>query len=143
VELLGRYSRFGPLPRFTLESCTGRRTDHSGTVRPSKRHKISQRLTDEERSALIEAYANGASSDKVMQQFGISKSAVLSILDQAGVTRRVQTPTHEQLSEAERLYVEERWSLKRIGQHLGFGDTTIHRHLKLRGVQTRHPWERR
>jgi len=143
VELLGRYSKFSPLPQFTLEPCTARRTGRpggSGADVTKRRHALTVRLSMKQRQDLIKAYATGTPSSEILKQFGVSKGALWKLLGDAGILRKVNSPTDEHLAEAERLYVEERWSLGRIGQHLGFANTTIYRHLKLRGVPIRqHP----
>lgn len=145
VELLGRYSKFPALPQFTLEPCTARRTGRpreSTPNLPRKRHKIRQRLSPAQQTDLIERYTTGASMNELVAAFQLSKGAVHGLLEDAGVTRRMNIPTASQVAEAERLYVKESWSLKRIGQHLGYNTATIHRHLKRRGVVMRRPWER-
>ncbi|HVT97798.1 MAG TPA: hypothetical protein VHE33_09840 [Acidobacteriaceae bacterium] len=90
---------------------------------------------------MIETYQAGASAEHVAKEFGLSKGAVIQLLTDAGLIRKRNSPTEAQLLEATRLYVEESWSLERIGAELGFRNTTIHRHFKLRGVPMRRPWE--
>jgi DNA-binding transcriptional regulator LsrR (DeoR family) len=90
---------------------------------------------------LIEAYQAGASADRVAKDFGLSKGAVVQLLTEAGVIRKRNSPTEAQLERATHLHIEKRWSVERIGQELGFRNTTICRHLKQRGVVMRRPWE--
>lgn len=68
-----------------------------------------------ERDALIKAYASGTPGTQLMIDFGLSKGSVLGILNEAGVTRRINSPTPDQVDEAVRLYIEERWSLDGSG----------------------------
>jgi DNA-binding transcriptional regulator LsrR (DeoR family) len=90
---------------------------------------------------LIEAYQAGASADQVAKDFGIGKASVVRLLREAGVIRKQNRPTEAQLAQATHLHIKEGWSLERIGEHLGFRNTTIYRHLKQRGVVMRRPWE--
>jgi hypothetical protein len=108
---------------------------------PSRPFKLAQRLTDDDRFRLIEQYVAGSAAAKLGQEFGMGKASVLRILDEAGVTRKPNSPTPEQLDRAAHLYIEECWSLEQIGQHLGFATGTIFRHLKQRGVPMRRPFE--
>ncbi len=77
----------------------------------------------------------------LVKQFDLSKGAVLRILDEAGVIRRQRRATAEQLNEAVELYAQG-WSLVRLSQHLGFGQSTVWLWLKERGVVMRRSWER-
>lgn len=138
MELLGRYSKFPPLPQFTRESRTARPTDRSH--RP-QRYKIAQRLSAHERAAVVAAYVAGASSQQVATQFQISKPAVLDLLREAGVVRVRHFMSPEQVVEAAGLYGQG-WSIAKIAEQLKFGQRTVWRNLTLHGVPMRRPWER-
>ena len=141
VELLGRYSRLRPLPKFTLASCTARRTDLSADSKPQKRHKVAQRLSPQQRATLIEAYVAGASSRRLMEQFGLGKGPVLDILNEAGVVRKPRVMTQAQIAKAAALYGKG-WSTITLGEHFGFNPGTVWLKLKQDGVPMRQPWER-
>jgi hypothetical protein len=146
VEVVGGYSKLRSTARFKRDWCTDRspnpRPPDDGLTSP-RRHKLTQRLSDHERSTLIEAYVAGAPSTELMERFNLGKGSVLAILDEAGVLRKRRRHIADHLDEAAHLYIEERWSLQQIGQHLGFAGGTIYRHLKQRGVVMRRPWEYR
>jgi len=87
---------------------------------------------------LIKSYEAGATMSQLVKEFGISKGSVCRLVNDAGASRRPNSPSEGQLAEAERLYIEELWSLERIGNHLGFAASTLYRHLIKRGVTIRH-----
>jgi hypothetical protein len=103
-----------------------------GASRPQSPHKVSRRLTTDQREELIKAYASGTPSTRLMVDYSLSEGAVLKVLNDAGVMRKQRRHIAKYIEEAERLYIEEGWSLDKIGQHLGFAAGTVHRHLKYR-----------
>jgi hypothetical protein len=143
VEVVGAYSKLRSTARFKRDRCTDRSPDSGQSddrLTTPRRHKLTQRLGDHERSALIEAYVAGVPSTELMERFNLGKGSVLAILNEAGVLRKRRQHIADHLDEAERLYIEEQWSLEQIGQHLGFAAGTVYRHLKQRGIVMRRPW---
>ena len=144
VELLGRYSKMGPLPQFTLEPRTARRTNRpndSAASSPGQRHKVRQRLSPAEQTELVERYTAGASMNELMKAFRLGKGTVRGLLEEAGVVRHQRRLAEAELQQAERLYIEG-LSLGRVGEQLGFSADAIWLALRRRGVAMRRPWER-
>ena len=144
VELANRYAKLRPGPLIKRAQASDRLVEErpvSDVRTASEAFKLSLRLTIQDRCRLIEVYQAGASAEQVAKDFGLGKGSVVKILNEAGVTRRRGSPSMAMLDEATRLYLKEGWSLKRIGNKFGYPATTIHRHLKRRGVPMRRPWE--
>jgi DNA-binding IclR family transcriptional regulator len=86
---------------------------------------------------LVAAYRAGSSSYALAEQFGLSKSSVLTVLHEHGLARRRRRGmTQRQQAKAIVLY-ELGWSIARIATGLGLDDSTVHRRLRAAGVQMR------
>lgn len=96
-----------------------------------------RRLSEEERTSLAEDYRSGMTVYELATKFGIDRSTVSNHLKRMGVEMRRQGLSEEQIEEAVRLYVEQRWSLVRIGEKLGVDHGTVWNRLRERGVRMR------
>lgn len=99
------------------------------------------RLTAARRVSVAQAYQAGQSIGSLAREYGVSKSTVSLVIDEAGLPRHHRGPTKQQMDEAVQLY-DQGWSSARIAERLGFNQATIWRHLKKRGVVMRSPNER-
>lgn len=90
---------------------------------------------------LVADYQAGLPAGALMKRHGIGKGTVLGILHDAGVVRRREVLTDEQLAEASELY-QQGWSLVRLGEYFGFHQSAVWSGLKRLGVEMRRPWER-
>ncbi len=86
-------------------------------------------------------YEAGADMRDLAARWGVHRTTVADHLRRAGIELRRQGLSHEQLSEAARLYGEG-WSLQRLAEHYGCDDETVRTSLKRAGVRMRRPWER-
>ncbi len=93
-----------------------------------------RRLSEEERTSLAEDYRSGMTVYELAAKFGIDRSKHLKRM---GVDMRRQGLAEEQIDEAVRLYVEQRWSSVRIGEKLGVDHGTVWNRLRERGVSMR------
>lgn len=96
LEVMQRYSRKADLTRVLtlLTKVAGQAGD--GVQRESQSaarvHRIDVRLGQEERTALLDAYAAGRTTEDVASQFGLSKGSVRSVLhDEGARVRRLST----------------------------------------------------
>ncbi len=85
---------------------------------------------------LVAEYEAGATTNELVEQFKISKGAVVRLLHEHGVAMRRQSPTDEQAAEAVRLYGTG-LSLAAVGSTLGFDAHTIRRVLLQAEVRMR------
>ncbi|MBF6252769.1 helix-turn-helix transcriptional regulator [Nocardia farcinica] len=99
--------------------------------------KRMRRLSEEERTSLAEDYRSGMTVYELAAKFGIDRRTVSKHLKRMGVEMRRQGLSEEQIDEAVRLYVEQRWSLVRIGEKLEVDHGTVWNRLRERGIRMR------
>lgn len=89
-------------------------------------------------------YENGTSTTELTVTYRLSKASVLKLLQDAGVQMRRQGLNDEQTEEAIRLYALG-LSLMRVGEQLGFRQSTVASALRAAGVRIRgrHDWRTR
>jgi DNA-directed RNA polymerase specialized sigma24 family protein len=98
---------------------------------------VSRRLGSSSVAALVTAYAAGATTAELAQQFGVSRTAVKDLLHrQHVVVRGPQGLPAEDAPEAARLY-ESGWLLRQIAEKFGVSQGTVRRKLLARGVVMR------
>lgn len=109
VDVIGRYSK----PRFpekTLEELTRIfESTHRETKTPGSKvqvlpRDIRRRLGQAKIDDLVARYRSGVPTTQLMKDFDLSKTAVLKLLKEAGITMRRQPLTEEQVREAVMLY---------------------------------------
>lgn len=98
-----------------------------------------RRLNESERAVLAQDYASGMTVYELATKYGISRDTVSKHLHRMGVEMRRTGLSDEQIEEAVRLYVEQRWSLVRIAGELGVDHGTVWTRLKQHGVTMRPP----
>ncbi|MGW0056504.1 helix-turn-helix domain-containing protein [Nocardia nova] len=96
-----------------------------------------RRLNDAERAALAQDYTSRMTVYELAAKYGISRDTVSKHLHRMGVAMRRTGLTEEQIEEAVRLYIEQRWSLERIAGTLDVDHGTVWRRLRERGVRMR------
>jgi IS30 family transposase len=133
VDFLRRYSKphsaNGPLEKANAHLQTVRRVAESGPLRPRRRaHKLAQRLSSEERERVVCGYESGLSATRTGEELGLTEKAVLTVLRQQGVERRVQELTAEEIQTAVALYATG-LSLLKIAKQLGRAHSSIQRVL--------------
>jgi hypothetical protein len=134
-----RYSKLPDVSRVG-RSVGGRNAPVAARPRP-RVHNIRKRLSPDDIARLVADYEAGSSTAALMKHYGLGKGTVLRILNEAGVTRKQNTGTVEQINQAVELYTQG-WSLVRIGEHLGFCQSTVWLWLQERNVGMRRAWER-
>lgn len=95
-----------------------------------------RRLSDAEVERLVNMFVEGTPRAELASHFGIHARTVSTVLTRRGVLR-VLGMSAAQIDEASQLYVDRGWSLKRVGDHLGFSAGTIRKALLDAGVRTR------
>ena len=133
---MGRYSNPDIVARLRrVLSGQGRdRVSHRRV--PSLRQKQT-RLTDSQRSELVERYLAGESSNALAAEFGIDRRTATAIIKRAGAQTRYRVAlTDAQIDAARELY-ETGHSLVTVGEKLDVSAGTILNLLRQAGVQTR------
>lgn len=97
---------------------------------------IAHRFTQDTIAEIVAGYREGASTNQLCKQHGISKGSLLKILDEHGVQTRFQPMTKDEINQAARLY-EAGDSLKTIAEKLGKGKGSVWTALRGRGVEMR------
>lgn len=141
MELVGRYSKIpntSKLPQFlTLEYEHMAHKGHDGLVKVTRVHAVERRLTAKTIQQIVDEYNAGATSNNLMERYGLGKGPVLDLLHRHGATVRTrggQSPS--EIERAVHLY-QAGWSVAKIGVEVGRAPTVIWRALKKRGVELR------
>lgn len=103
---------------------------------PRQAAKLTVRLTAEVQAEIVVAYQTGEHSTVLARRYGVSKTALLELLREAGVQLRRQPMTPEQIEQARQLY-ERGLSLSQASGQLGIHQDTIRLALKRAGVTLR------
>lgn len=126
VEVLTTYARsLSHLDRRPAKASLLRRWQARIDQQPERRpYKLAHRAMDETRQAVVEGYLSGLSCDALRLQHGLGKSSVIAILDEAGIDRRHQRLSEDDLDRAECLYISG-ISLAQVGKILGRPPSTL------------------
>ena len=110
----------------------------TGVVRPIPRQVVqrARRLTDSERTHLVDRYEAGATVYDLAREFSIARTTAAKQLKAAGVTMRCGPLTDEEIARAIELY-SEGLSLVAVGKALSRDHAAIWRALKAAGVERR------
>jgi hypothetical protein len=119
-------------PELTIQPLTPRHSLSADGTERNRRY----RLDDDQTQHLIASYQAGSTVYELADEFGIERRTVSAILHRHDVPMRRQGLTVDQANDAMRLY-ELRWSLARIGNHLGVTADTVRKRLLERGVPMR------
>lgn len=137
VDLIVRYSKqarqFGQITRVHGTAAEQRRVSKH---RPTRPHRIEQRLTVEERDAILDAYRRGESAHQLGAEYGLTNTSILAMASEAGVPRQQTRLTNDQISEAAELYATG-MSLMEVGKRLGVASTTVRYALHRSGAPVR------
>jgi DNA invertase Pin-like site-specific DNA recombinase len=104
-------------------------------------HAVRKRLRSNAIEQLVADYESGHSTIELMRIYGISKGAVLNLLQQHEVNMRGQGVRAERLEEAIALY-NSGLSLKAVAAQLNCSAETVRQTLLRAGVTMRARWER-
>ncbi|MEU2031106.1 helix-turn-helix domain-containing protein [Nocardia amamiensis] len=78
---------------------------------------------------MVDAYRSGLSTNRLCEQYGLSKGGLLKILQEHGVKMRNQPMTGEEIDRAVRLYGEGQ-SLNAVARHLGKSKGSVWKALR-------------
>jgi hypothetical protein len=133
VELLGRYSNWAYWTDRvrSLAKTAGPRRESPPSARGTAR-----RLTEREVTELITRYRDGATVYDLAERFGIHRTTVSAHLHRREIQMRGHSLAESQVDHGIQLY-EQRWSVARIGSHLGVNGSTVWLALRARGVRMR------
>lgn len=143
VDITQSYSKLSPHGREL--SAVRRVTETLQALGPSSRvvspiprpeRCVRARLGQERVEGLVGAYRAGVPTMQLMDEYGLSKTAVLALLHNAGVQLRRQPLTPAQVEAAKRLY-ERGHSLAGIERPLGLPSESVRRALMEAGVAMR------
>jgi hypothetical protein len=137
VDLLGRYSNPDNVARLN------RILSGQGRDRPSHRpvpslRQQQTRLTDSQRSELLDRYLAGEPATTLAKEFSVHRATVFSVLRRAGLQTRYRILSDDDIVVAQKMY-EAGQSLAVIGQHFGVADRTVLNVFRRNGVPTRGP----
>ena len=140
VETVRRYSKLPHLWRSSkrlakLLTNTVEQLAEPTSSRPHM-HKLAQRMTAEEVSALQDAYKAGASLAELQEQFGLSRGSVQRVLREAGVRRRRKSLTDTEIAGLVERY-EAGLTIREIAEERRLPKTTVQDALAWAGVEMR------
>jgi Mor family transcriptional regulator len=107
-----------------------------GELQPTVIRNIKRRLGRELIAELVAAYESGVTTIELMQRYDLSKTSVLKLLREAGVTLRRQPMTSNQVEHAQQLY-ESGNSLATVAEKVQMPTESVRRSLLEHGVQMR------
>lgn len=96
------------------------------------------RLSDSQRSEIIERYWAGESVNALASAFGVHRTTIVRHFDDAGVSTRYRILSEADVAKAAILY-EQGWSLTRVGEHFGIAARTVQNAFRAAGIPTRPP----
>ena len=142
---MGRYSNPNNVSRLN------RILSGQGRDRPSHRpdpsiRRQQTRLTESQRSELLDRYLAGEPATALAQALGVHRATVFSLLRHAGVQARYRILTDEDIAVAWKMYEAGR-SLAAIGEHFGMSSRTVLNVCRRHGIPTRargtNPWKQK
>jgi hypothetical protein len=137
VALTGPRSRLDRLTSLANLPVGGRHSPTTGGPRQTQR-----RLSDAEVVALAAAYRAGTDLNQLAKTFGVHRHTAAAHLRRLAIPLRRQGIDDEDVSEVVRLYVQDGWSLVRLGEKFKCDASTVRQVLMRNGVVLRAPWER-
>ena len=135
VDLLGRYSNPDNVSRLHRILAGQGRDRPSHRPVPSVRQQQT-RLTDSQRSELLDRYLAGEPATALAKEFGVHRATVFSFLRRAGVQTRYRILSDDDVAVAQTMY-EAGQSLAMIGEHFGVADRTVLNVFRRLGIPTR------
>jgi len=135
VEVLGRYSNLYDQAQ-RLKELLEIVPEGKKPVNTRARKQIQHRLRKPESAQLIIGYLEGRTTYQLAKEFSIHRNTVSTILERAGVARRLSPLTEAQIDRALKLYAEG-LSLVSIANELGCSHTTVGKALVTAGVELR------
>lgn len=147
MDLAGRYSKRADLQNLEATRAkidTGQSSTHHcrrqqpHADRPHPPRRIERRLTPATVAELINAYRAGTSTARLASRFGISKTAILTLLNSHEIPRRFQSIPTDDIDNVERLYLAGH-PLASCSRLTGFPASTIRDALRERGTPMRAP----
>ncbi len=118
----------------TLEKAACR--PHLVECREVRRHKLEHRVSPGMAAQLVADYEAGVPTTKLVGSYGIGKSSVLRLLQEAGVSMRRQPLSPDQVAQAEALY-RSGLSVTEVAVRLDLNPSTVWRTFQRRGVSMR------
>ncbi|REF31327.1 hypothetical protein DFJ65_2385 [Calidifontibacter indicus] len=130
VELLGRYSSLAfHRPLLDHAKATATRPARDGATEPAVAWRVTRRLPDATRQAIIDAYQQGDSAKALADRYGIARNTVLALVSEAGVPRKLRRMNADETAVVHRLR-EQGMSVRAICAHVGFKETAVRDALK-------------
>lgn len=96
-------------------------------------------LTVSQATMIFQRCLLGESFYDVAEEFGVTIDQVIVLMKLGGMSMRWRRVGERDRQEMRRRYVDERESVKNIGEALGFSGATVGRHLVSLGVKMRGP----
>ncbi|MET9285980.1 hypothetical protein [Nocardia beijingensis] len=118
-----------------IEAAPARRPPSAGSSAVKPR-RLDRRLSPVTVAELVEGYQGGASTNRLCEQYELSKGGLLKILQEHGVQMRNQPMTEEEIDWAVQLYGEGQ-SLNAVARQLGKSKGSVWKALRERGVEMR------
>lgn len=110
--------------------------DKRKTSRSPRVHRVEDRITATERTAIVAAYAEARHLADIISTFKTTRHVIHRLVDEAGVARRISVPSPSDEDRAVRLYQSGN-SLATVGRAIGFDACTVRRILIARDIPRR------
>ena len=138
VELLGRYSNFSPplLSGQTIQALWDAIRPEPVKSPAPRVHALGRRLSSETVQQLVGDYQAGVSANQLAVRYQLSRSSVRRLLREAGVARRFQAMTEDEVGQATELY-QSGLTISHVAAKLDRPWSTVQTALTRRGVVRR------
>ena len=138
MDLVARYSKLGLQTSVTTRAlAVPQRSKPTANTSPEPRvHRLADRLSEEQRTAIVAAYAGGQPLVEIKARFGVTRYVVHTLVGKAGIPLRQSPTTQSDADRAAALY-QQGLSLADVGRRLGRDPATIRLILMRRGIQRR------
>jgi len=136
VDQIVTYSKHPRLIAAARQALAAPQNVQRQPAEPVRAHRIEDRISAADRAGIVAAYANGETLAHIIDRFDTTRYIVRRLADEAGVPRRIETPSPEDEDRAVLLY-ECGDSLAKVGLAVGFDPCTVRRILISRGIPRR------
>lgn len=146
MEVLQAYSNRGRHYGGRLEKILTVANDPAASSSPRSRAqkssaKIIHRLTKADKAEITARYSQGASSRQLAETYSVSKTSIVALLREKGISIRYQGINDSQIQEIIQHYAAGA-SLAATGDTYGVSAETVRNLLMKHGFTLRNPWDR-
>jgi hypothetical protein len=135
TALVGLFSSRANELRKVHTRLIGQQSTDRNEITEFQRHSSSPRVSEKKAQLIAGCDKQGQTVYELAERFRIHRVTVSEVLAREGVSMRRRSPTDKQIDEMVELF-NNGFSLKRVGERIGFNASTVLKRLNERGVST-------